>query len=201
MQRAVGWRALGTARTAPWRVVALVVLALLLAGAARAEDAEPRFEVRSAAIEPEGSVWNFSARLELGLSEAAAEAVRQGVPVTLVLEVEVSTPRRFLPDASVASLAQRWRLEYHALAERYLVTNENSGEQAAYPTLVAALAVLAQPRRLPILDLALVEPGRRYEISTRAAVEIGGLPETVKALMFWREWTRYTEWYTWTVRG
>jgi hypothetical protein len=200
LTRPGGWRVLGTGRAAAWLVACLLVPFLLAPSAARAQD-EPRFEVRSASVAPEGGVWNFSARLDLGLSESATEALQQGVPVTLEIEVLVTTSRRFLPDADVAELSHRWRLEYHALAERYLVTNENSGEQAAYPTLAAALTALAQPSRVPILDMALVEPGRRYEISTRASIAIGGVPTTVKVLMFWREWTRYTGWYTWTVRG
>ena len=196
-----GLAAAGAMRAASW--LAAWPLAFVLAVAApgaRAAD-EPRFEVRSAAVQPEGGVWYLNARLELGLTSAAAEAVLQGIPITVELEVEITTQRRFLPDDGVAHLAQRWRVEYHALTERYLITNLNSGEQAAFPTLAAALGQLEQLRRLPILDMALVEADRRYEISTRASVEIGGLPETVKALMFWREWKRSTGWYTWTVRG
>lgn len=195
-----GLAAAGARRAAAW--LAAWPLAFVLAVAAPGARAdEPRFEVRSAAVQPEGGVWYLNARLELGLTSAAAEAVLQGIPITVELEVEITTQRRFLPDDEVASLAQRWRVEYHALTERYLITNLNSGEQAAFPTLAAALGQLEQLRRLPILDMALVETGRRYEISTRASVEIGGLPETVKALMFWREWKRSTGWYTWTVRG
>lgn len=194
-----GGLAAGARRVAAW-LAALLFAFALVPGRAQAAD-EARFEVRSAYVSPEAGVWYLNAKLELGLSKAAAEAVLQGIPITVELEVEVSTPRRFLPDAEVAYLAQRWTVEYHALTERYRVTNENSGEQASFATLAAALAQLSQVGRLPILDMSLVEAGRRYDVSTRASVEIGGLPDTVKALMFWREWKRSTGWYTWTVHG
>lgn len=163
--------------------------------------AEPRFEVRSAFVEPAGGVWQLGARLELSLFEEAEAALREGVPLTVTLDVEVTTERRFLPDETVATLSQRWQLEYHALSERYLVTNLNSGEQEAYSTLPAALEALVQIRGLPVLDESLIQKGRRYDFGVRASVEVGGMPDTVKVLMFWRQWKRSTEWYRWSVRA
>jgi hypothetical protein len=34
----------------------------------------------------------------------------------------------------------------------------------------------------------------------RASVEIGELPAAVRMLLFWRGWSRTTEWYAWQVR-
>ena len=161
---------------------------------------EPRFGIRNAFVEPRGGVWQLNAILELGLSRAAENALEEGVPLTLMLETEVSRGRRFLPDEDVAELQQRWQLGYDALAQRYVVVNQNSGAQAAYLSLDEALDALAGIRALPLLDEGLLQPGRRYEVSLRATLEIGGLPEAVKVLLFCREWSRVTDWYTWSVR-
>lgn len=177
---------------------ALLWLGALLACAAVA--AESRFEIRNAFAEPVNGVWQLNANLDLGLSEAALEAVQEGIPLTLVLEIEVSRERRFLPDAGVAELEQRWRLTYDALSERYVVTNRNSGAQTTFATLDEALASLAVIRNLPMIDADLLEAGRRHEVSLRATMEIGGLPDAVKLLIFWRDWSRSTDWYTWSIR-
>jgi hypothetical protein len=177
----------------------VVLVGMLVALAAAS--AEPRFEVRNAYVEPLGGVWQMGARLELALFEEAEAALRDGVPLTVTLDVEVTTERRFLPDETVATLLQRWQLEYHALSERYLITNLNSGEQQAYATLPAALEALSQVRGLPVLDESLIQKGKRYDFGVRASVEVGGMPDTVKVLMFWREWKRSTEWYRWSVRA
>ena len=42
-------------------------------------------------------------------------------------------------DASVAALEQRYELSYHALSQRYLVRNLNTGEQQDFGSLQAAL--------------------------------------------------------------
>ena len=177
---------------------AVLWLGALLACAALAADA--RFEIRNAFAEPVDGVWQLNANLDLGLSEAAVEAVQEGIPLTLVLEIEVSRERRFLPDAGVADLEQRWRVTFDALSERYVVTNRNSGAQTTFATLEEAVAALAVIRNLPMIDADLLESGRRHEVSLRATIEIGGLPDAVKVLIFWRDWSRSTEWYTWSIR-
>jgi hypothetical protein len=177
---------------------ALLWLGALLACAVLAADG--RFEIRNAFAEPVNGVWQLNANLDLGLSEAALEAVQEGIPLTLLLEIEVSRERRFLPDAGVAELEQRWRLAYDALSERYVVTNRNSGAQSTFATLDEALAMLSVIRNLPMIDADLLEAGRRHEVSLRATMEIGGLPDAVKMLIFWRDWSRSTEWYTWSIR-
>ena len=177
---------------------ALLWLGALLSCAAVAAD--DRFEIRNAFAEPVEGVWQLNANIDLGLTEAALEAVQEGIPLTLVVEIQVSRERRFLPDAGVAELEQRWRMTYDALSERYIVTNRNSGAQTTFPTLDEALAVMSVIRNLPMIDADLLEPGRRHEVSLRATLEIGGLPDAVKILIFWRDWSRSTEWYTWSIR-
>ena len=60
---------------------------------------------------------------------------------------------RYLPDAEVASLQQSYELSYHALSQRYLLRNLNTGEQQDFGTLQASLD------RLAALDAEWVLPG------------------------------------------
>lgn len=181
---------------------ALCVLFVASAAVHAAEAIEDggRFEVRSAFLEPAEGVYQLNATVDLSLSRSAMQAVREGVPVSLELDISVQRRRAWLPDADVAFLVQRWQIQYHALSERYLVNNLNSGQQTSYSSLAAALAGLSRVRGLPVIDEALLEKGQRYEASVRvvAAVE-GGLPDAVRIMMFWVDWKRATEWYTWTV--
>ncbi|MFO1375429.1 MAG: DUF4390 domain-containing protein [Steroidobacteraceae bacterium] len=179
--------------------VLLVAWFAVFAKPVEAQAKEERFEVRSAFLELSGGVWHLNARLQLGLSPAAHRAIQDGVPVMLTLEAEITRVRRFLRDETVASLQQRWTLQYHALSQRFLVTSANSGQQDSYATLPLALEALADVRRVPAVDESLLEKGRRYDVNLRATTDIGGLPDTLKALMFWRDWSRSTEWYAWTV--
>ena len=109
-------------------------------------------EIRSAYIEPSDSVYLLNVTLDFEVPEGAQAAMREGVPLTLDLEIVVNRARRFWLDETVATLEQRYELVYHALSERYLVRNLNSGEQSSFATLDAALDQLRVVDDLPILD-------------------------------------------------
>jgi Domain of unknown function (DUF4390) len=159
------------------------------------------FDVRSAYLEPSDHVYHLNATLDLALSRAASQALTDGVPVVIELDLDIDRRRRLLPDVRVGSLVQRWQVSYHALSERYLVNNLNSGEQVSYGSLAAALAALSDVRRLPVIDESLLSSGSHYEASVRIVASIeGGLPSALKTMMFWMDWKRTSEWYTWTVR-
>lgn len=181
----------------------LLCIALLWLGGTLALDAQAadgRFEIRNAFAQPVDGVWQLSAIVDLSLSDAALDALAEGIPLTLVLDIVVTRERRFLPDEDVAELQQRWRLEYDALSERYVVVNLNSRAQATYPSLAEALDDLSRIDALPLIDEDLLVAGSRHDISLQASVEIGGISTAVKILVFWREWSRSTEWYTWSIR-
>lgn len=186
-------------RRLPFVAAVAAVFGLLAAAPLQAAD-ESRFEVRSAYLEPVEGVMQLNATMELGLSTTAQEALRDGVPVTLTLESQLRRKRRFLPDATVAELEQRWRLQYHALSDRWLVTHLNTGQQTSWTTQASALEHLARPRGVPIIDAPLLQRDATYEASLRATAEVGGVPDSLKLLMFWVQWKRTTDWYTWTVR-
>jgi hypothetical protein len=198
--------ALDRTRGPPWHRLAVAALLGLAACAALADDAPTledggHFDVRSAYLEPAERVYQLNATLDLALSRNAAQAIHEGVPVVLELDLSVVRKRRYLPDVEVGSLAQRWQIHYHALSERYLVNNLNSGQQASYSSLAAALGDLSAVRGLPVIDEALIERGQRYEASLRATAAVeGGLPATLKFIIFWIDWKRTTDWYTWAVR-
>jgi Domain of unknown function (DUF4390) len=198
--------ALARTRGPLWRRLAVSAMLACAASGALADelptlDDGGRFDVRSAYLEPAERVYQLNATLDLALSKNAAQAIHEGVPVVLELDLSVVRKRRYLPDVEVASLVQRWQIHYHALSERFIVNNLNSGQQASYSSLATALAALSDVRGLPVIDEALIERGSRYEASLKATAAVeGGLPAALKFIIFWIDWKRSTDWYTWTVR-
>ena len=160
---------------------------------------EHRFEVRSAYVEPRQSVYELNATLNFDLPDGARAAVQEGVPLTLTWEIVVKRQRAYWPDFTVAALEQRYELVYHALSERYLIRNLNSGEQASFSTLEAALDELRVVSNLPAFDESLIESGRRHEISVRASLDVRTMPDTLRFVLFWTDdWRQRSEWYTWS---
>jgi hypothetical protein len=193
------WRK--TARAA--RLAALLVLRAALAAAlcalpALADGLEGRFEVRSGDLELKGGVYHLNVRLDLPAGDAVRRGLAEGVPLSLELDLDIERVRQLLPNSRVADLTQRYRLQYNAVSARYILRNENSGQQESYGTVESALEQLSEIRGLPVLDKSLIAAGRRYEASVRAKVDYGSVPWSLRMLMFWvSEWQRESDWYTW----
>jgi hypothetical protein len=180
-------------------LMAAWLLAILAALSGPPAWAQTRFDVRSAYVEPSEGVYHLNATLEFSVPEAARTAINEGVPLTLDLEIVVRRSRRYWLDETVATLEQHYELVHHALSERYLVRNLNSGEQSSFATLDAALDALRVIGNLPILDSSLVLPESRHEVSLRAVLDVPTMPDALRFVLFWRaDWRQVSEWYTWS---
>ena len=166
---------------------------------ARADDGG-RFEVRNAYVELVGDNWQLDVRLDLALADAARQAFEEGVPLVLKLEIEASVERRFLPANTIIQKERVWELAYDAISQRYVVTDAASGEHVSHATQEEALEALGRISGIVIADIAQLPEGQRFDMRVRATVEIGDLPAAVRMLLFWKSWSRTTEWYAWKVR-
>jgi Domain of unknown function (DUF4390) len=165
----------------------------------RAEGLAGRFEVRSADLELQDGVYHLNARIDLPISEAVRHGLVEGVPLTLEVDLDIERVRQLLPNSRVAELTQRYRLQYNAVTARYILRNENSGQQESLGTIDEAVAHLSEVHSLPALDRALIASDRRYEGRVRARIDFGTVPFTLRLLMFWvSDWHRESDWYAWT---
>jgi Domain of unknown function (DUF4390) len=172
---------------------------LLLIQPLRAEGLEGRFEVRSADLELKEGVYHLNARIDLPISEAVRRGLVEGVPLTLEVDLDIERKRQLLPNSRVAELTQRYRLQYNAVSARYILRNENSGQQESLGTVDEAIAHLSEVHSLPALDKALIAADRRYEGRVKAKIDFGTVPFTLRLLMFWvSDWHRESDWYEWT---
>jgi hypothetical protein len=167
----------------------------------RADGLEGRFEVRSADLQLKDGVYHLNARIDLPVSDAVRRGLAEGVPLTVELALDIERVRQLLPNSRVAELTQRYHLQYNAVSARYVLRNDNSGQQESLSSIDAAIEQLSEIRSLPVLDKALITPDRRYEASVRAKVDYGTVPFSLRVLMFWvSDWHRESDWYTWTLQ-
>jgi hypothetical protein len=180
------------------RTAIALCASLILSAVPAASAVDHRFEIRSAYVELRDGVYLLNARLDFTLPVGAQEAIRDGVLLTLDLEIVVDHRRRLWPDDTVAMLEQRYEVGFHALSERYLVRNLNSGELTSFPTLESAIDSLSLIADLPILDRSLVDPQLNYEVNLRATLDVRSMPEALRFLLFWVDsFKQSTDWYAW----
>jgi hypothetical protein len=175
------------------------LLALLFAGfVVPVNAAGPLFTVHDAKTELVGDVYRLDAELELKLTPEALKALDSGVTLTIVLDIEVYSPSRYLWDDVLATLEQRYEIQYHTLSDQYLLRSLNSGSQFVYPTLDDALATLGKIEKLPILDAHLLEPEEHYKVRVRSRLDLGSLPVPMQLKAYVSsEWYLSSGWYSW----
>ena len=179
----------------------MLLVCFLATVVAPAAVAASRVEIRSASLSLDQDVYELDARAQIGLPEDARKAIVAGLALRLDYEIELSRVRRYMLDATIASLVQSYELSYHALSQRYLLRNLNTGEQQDFGTLQSALDRLGDVRAVPVIDAALVLAGPSHEVNLRAVLHMSTVPDALKWLLFWSDdWSATSDWYTWPLR-
>ncbi len=166
-----------------------------------ASAAEPGFRIRLVETHLANQVYLLNARIEFRFSRVVLEALDSGVPVTILLELQVLRDRDYLWDERIADLKQRYRLAYHALSGRYVVQNQNTGVSHTYQTLDDALYALGSIRAFPLIDRQLMKPGGHYYGKLEARLDIESLPAPLRPLAYLNsKWRLASDVYTWPLQ-
>ncbi len=158
-------------------------------------------EINEAHTELIDDVLYLNASATIRLSEPMIDALHEGVPLDFRLRIEIIRQRDFWADDTFATLGQRYRLEYQALTQQYLIINPNSGSRHSIPTLEAALSVLGTVVRLPILDANLLDPDARYIGRILFKLDDDALPVPLRLRSYvTTDWRMKSEWFTWSIQ-
>lgn len=156
------------------------------------------FEICDASTRIERGVILLSLKSYFGLSQVAEEALESGVPVTLVFHIEVIRQRGWMWDETIATLVQRYRIQYHALTQQYVVTNLNNNASSAHNSRQIALDAISNIPRLPVIDEKLVTSNSVYYGRVCSRLAIKSLPSPLR---FWAymssDWRLKSEWFQW----
>jgi hypothetical protein len=147
------------------------------------------------------NVYRLGAHVEFDFNETLYEALHNGVPLLIELRIEVLRERFWFWPESIAELSQRFKLEYHALSRRYLVTNFSTGSQHSFAGFDAALAYIGNVYDLPLIDAQLLHQDETYYVRMRADIDVEALPTPVRAWAYLgSEWSLKSQWYRWQLQ-
>lgn len=146
------------------------------------------------------NVYLLDAHVDYRFSDEALNALDNGVPLTFELSIEIERKRKWWLDSEVASLQQRYHLQYHPLSHQYLLQNLNSGAFYAFQSLSSALDAMGTLQDFPLLDAQLIEKDEKYEVLLHAELDIESLPSPLRPLAYISPaWRLNSDWYTWSL--
>ncbi len=138
------------------------------------------FGVSELDIRVEDQLVLADARIDYALSTTAAEALENGVALVIVQRLRLQTARWWWGDAVVVSQQRRYRLQYHAISRRYVLTRLESGESRSYRSLDALLLRLGRIQAWPVVRLDRLDEGEDYRLRLDTGLEVDELPRLLR---------------------
>ena len=196
-------------RVRAWPAVWLAVCSLLLVVTeptiSAPEEIEAGFDIRNARTRLVDGVYLLDADISFVFSEAALEAIENGVPITIILEMQVLRQRGLIWDGlwwdkEVATLEGKLRIETRPLSNTYLLRNMNSGETQVYGSFGELNVGLGKIRNFPLIDKYLIGDQGRHYLRLRALLDIESLPSPMRPLAYLSSlWRLKSDWYKWPI--
>jgi len=172
-------------------LVGMLTLALPVRHAVAAE-----FLIEQANVALDDGIYKVDATVKYHLDGKPREALDNGVPLFLELQMKILRQRQYLWDETIASLSLRHKLKYRALSQQYQLENLSTGEVESYTSLSAALSALRQLHNFPLIDQSLLDPAGHYHLELRADLDVESLPTPLRALAYvTSDWYVSSDWY------
>ena len=179
--------------------LATLLLALALLAAARADAAD--FSVKSAQSLLNDRVLHVNARFDLPVNPRIEEALNKGIPIDVVIELNMVKHRWWWKNRLITDTVLRRRIQFHALSRQYLVSSVRADDPSeSFGSLSQALVQAGTLDDFKIFLTAKkeIEVDARYLLALRARLDIEALPMLMRPLAYatpsWRRNTGWTEW-------
>ena len=177
--------------------VSWLLIGLLAVPAAWAD----RFEIDDVSVRLRDGVYRFDARIEYQFSEAALEALDNGVPLYLDVQVELRREDAWFWERSPVNRHLRYMIRFQPLAELFQVNDLQREEEQNFATRRAAISALGELSDLKLIAADELDPEVDYEVRLRAALDIGALPLPMRPLAYLSPaWELSSDWRTWPLQ-
>ena len=199
------WRSVDS-RTRPaapllWLVVGLAPLSTSIAErAAHAAPDDPGFTVEHAALRAVGGRYVADARIRFTFSEDNLEAMRNGVALTVIVDVEVLREREQWWNETLATHEIRYRIETNVLTGRYRIRSLGDHRTRSYDSFEEMVDALGRLHSIPAIARDRLPAEAPCLARIRARLDIEALPSPLRPLAYFSpRWRLNSEWFEWRI--
>jgi hypothetical protein len=174
-----------------------IILTLLIAFAPIAFAANSAVHIKSAELLAVEDSYALSTDFDIVLSPVIEDALNKGVPLTFLIEFQLSAPRKYWFDDEIITQSQYLTLSYHALSRQYLV-NRN-GRQQSFATIQQAKEEISNIKSWSVVDKKLLKKSDVYLAAIKVRLDQTKLPKPVQVEAIGSDdWNIASERYRWT---
>ena len=182
-------------------VVGLVPLSLSIADRASwAAPDDAGFVVEQAALRAMGGRYVADARIRFAFSEDNLEAMRNGVALTVIVDIEVLREREQWWNEILATRRVRYRIETNVLTDRYRIRSLDGYGARNYHSFEEMVDALGRLRAIPVIARDRLPAGARCLARVRARLDIEALPSPLRLLTYFSpRWRLNSGWFEWRI--
>ena len=158
------------------------------------------FVVEHAALRTVGGTYVVDARIDFAFSEDNLEAMRNGVALTVIVDIEVRRERGRWWDETLVARELRYRIETNVLTDRYRVRNLHDGSARNHRSLEEVVEALGRLESVPVIARERLSADARYAARIRARLDIEALPSPLRPIAYLSPaWRLNSGWFEWRV--
>ncbi len=175
----------------------LAVLLLLFAFSAKGGTAN--FIVEMVETRLKEGRYLMDARIEYRLSKRALEALENGVPITLDLQVElIELGDSWIWPEYMLDTHIRHTIRYHSLAESYQLFEYSTQRTTNFVTQAALLTALGEISGFELIKAEALQPNKTYQVRINTALDIESLPLPLRPMAYLQpDWRLSSGWSRW----
>ena len=154
--------------------------------------------VKNAELVAHEEWYVLHADFDIALSKPMEDALDKGVSLNFLVEFEVTRPRWYWVNESIAAVRQNLRISYHALTRQYHFSS-NSGNQS-FNTLAEAKEELRRLAEWKVFDRNQLKRGTTYLAAVRMKLDVKQLPKPLQVeALGTQEWDLASAWFRFPV--
>lgn len=166
-----------------WKSIKRLALALGLILVATQAIAQPgEFSVDEINPRVEDNLLAVDARIEYALGDTVIEALENGVELVITQTLRLERKRWWWSNATVINQQRRYRLQYHAISRRYVLTRLANGDSRSFRNLDSLLARLGNIEAWPVIHDDQLNASGHYDVVLMTQLELDTLPRLLRTV-------------------
>ncbi|MBN2886638.1 MAG: DUF4390 domain-containing protein [Chromatiaceae bacterium] len=178
-----------------WLLTGLSLLLFCIGPAAADHD----FEVRRVETQlgADGR-YRLDAHIDYDFSPEALEALEHGVPLTVLVHLQVRRAGAWIWEDSLLDTQLRRTIRYKPLSERYEVSRLAERTERSFVSREAALRALGQIEDLDLFPAERLDAALDYEVQLKTELDIEELPLPLRPMAYLKpSWKLSSGWTKW----
>jgi len=155
------------------------------------------FQVLNAESVARDGSYYVNARLKMDFSPEVVEALENGVPLNLLIELKV-WQQHSIVDKVIKESTQRFEYRFNALTGIHSMFHKTTGQKYNFDSREDALALLGNIYNAHLIDSKELDSGSHHRVEIRVLLDIWSLPTALRPVASLSpQWRLESQWYSW----